>query len=81
MLSNAVSRSISAENFKGEKGKGGMVRMEPVPTAPGLGQGWKVSPCVHLKPGKLFTVAEIEGPGVIQHMDDSRRKGMEKLII
>ena len=39
LLSNAVSRSISAENFKGEKAKAVWQRMEPVPTAPGIGTG------------------------------------------
>ena len=63
LLSNAVSRSISAENFKGEKGKGGMATDGTgAYSARDLGQGWKVSPCVHLKPKETFTVAEIEGP-------------------
>lgn len=69
LLSNAVSRSISAENFKGEKGKGGMATDGvSANSARELGQGWKVSPCVNLKAKETFTVAEIEGPGVIQHI-------------
>lgn len=66
-LSSAKSRSISAENFKGEKGKGGMA----APTdgaARELGLGWKVSPCVHIGAGDTFAVAEIDGPGAIQQI-------------
>jgi hypothetical protein len=33
-----------------------------------LGQGWKVSPAIELKAGATATLAEIKGPGVIQHM-------------
>lgn len=33
-----------------------------------LGQGWKVSPSIHLKPNSTFTLADIKGPGVIQHI-------------
>ena len=68
-LSNAKSRSISPENFTGEKGKGGMSVDGPAaPAARGLGQGWKVSPYVRIDAKKTFTMAEIEGPGSIQHI-------------
>jgi hypothetical protein len=33
-----------------------------------LGVGWKVNPYVQIKPGQTFTLAEIEGPGAIQHI-------------
>jgi hypothetical protein len=33
-----------------------------------LGQGWKVSPFVVIKPKTTFTLAEITGPGAIQHI-------------
>ena len=33
-----------------------------------LGQGWKVNPFVRIEPGETFTMAEIEGPGAIQHI-------------
>ncbi len=68
-LSKAVTRSISAENFTGEKGKGGMAT-EGTGAIPGrqLGQGWKISPSINI-PGKaLVTLAEIDGPGAIQHI-------------
>jgi hypothetical protein len=33
-----------------------------------LGQGWKIAPWVLIKPGEIFEVANIEGPGAIQHI-------------
>jgi hypothetical protein len=53
-LSNAVTRSISPENFTGEKGKGGMAT-EGTGSGPArdLGQGWKISPSVRIQPGNL----------------------------
>jgi hypothetical protein len=68
-LSDAKTRSISPENFKGEKGKGGMATEGTGKAASrDLGQGWKVSPSVIIKAGTTFTVAEIDGPGSIQHI-------------
>ncbi len=68
-LSHAKSRSISPENFTGEKGKGGMaVEGTGANAARDLGQGWKISPSVDIKPGETFTMGEIAGPGVIQHI-------------
>ncbi|PTY06060.1 hypothetical protein DB346_01455 [Verrucomicrobia bacterium LW23] len=69
LLSGAVSRSISPENFSGEPGKGAMA----APTgdshpARELGVGWKVSPNVGIEPGTTFTLADITGPGQIQHI-------------
>jgi hypothetical protein len=67
--SDAKSRSISPENFTGEKGKAGMSIDGPATNAAkNLGQGWKVSPYVHIQPGKTFTLAEIKGPGCIQQI-------------
>jgi len=69
LLSNAVTRSISPENFTGEKGKGGMATEGTgARAARDLGLGWKVSPSVMIQPGTTFTLGEIEGPGVIQHI-------------
>ena len=77
-LSDAKTRSISPENFTGEKGKGGMA--DPVrdkdkrnvanasPAARDLGKGWKVNPFIIVKPGETITIAEIEGPGAIQQI-------------
>jgi hypothetical protein len=68
-LSDAETRSISAENFKGEKGRGGMATTGTGADAGReLGQGWKISPSIHLKPKDTFTLADIQGPGAIQHI-------------
>jgi hypothetical protein len=68
-LSDAQSRSIGPESFTGEKGKAGMSTDGPARgAARDLGQGWKVSPYVNLKAKSTFTMAEIEGPGAIQHI-------------
>ena len=68
-VSDAKSRSISPENFTGEKGKGGMaVAGTGKDAARDLGQGWKVSPSVVIKSKTTFTIAEITGPGAIQHI-------------
>nr|WP_246037406.1 MULTISPECIES: glycoside hydrolase family 172 protein [Dysgonomonas] len=77
-LSNAKTRSISPENFTGEKGKGGMA--DPVKDkdkrnianaaypARDLGQTWKVNPYIKIAGGEVFTIAEMDGPGAIQHI-------------
>ena len=68
-LSNAQTRSISPENFTGEKGKGGMAtKGTGERAARGLGQGWKVSPSVRIAAGKTFELANIAGPGAIQQI-------------
>ena len=68
-MSNAKTRSISPENFNGEKGKGGMATDGTGKNAArDLGQKWKVSPSVRIKAKTTFTIAEIEGPGAIQHI-------------
>ena len=73
-LSDAKTRSICSENRTGAKA-GGARDVPPVdadgkPTgcARDLGQGWKVHPCDAIKPGETFVLADIEGPGCIQHM-------------
>jgi hypothetical protein len=67
--SDAVSRSISPENFNGEKGKGGMATTGTGAGASReLGQTWKVSPSVIIKKHTTYTVAEIDGPGAVQHI-------------
>ncbi len=70
-LSDAKTRSISPENFTGEKGKGGMATLEEgsaAKAARDLGQGWKVNPYVRIPAGETFTMAEIDGPGAIQQI-------------
>lgn len=68
-LSNAKTRSISAENKTGEPGQGGMaLEGTGQACAIDLGQGWKVSPSVIIEANSNFTLAEIQDQGVIQHM-------------
>jgi hypothetical protein len=68
-LSHAKTRSISPENFTGEKGKGGMATEGTgAKAARELGQGWKVSPSVRIKPKTTFTMADVAGEGAIQHI-------------
>lgn len=77
-LSDAQTRSISPENFTGEKGRGGMAdpvadknqpnKATAADAARDLGKGWKVNPFINIDAGKTFVLAEIEGPGAIQHI-------------
>ncbi len=66
-LSKAKTRSLSAENPTGEKGKGGMAVPEGG-AARELGQGWKARPCISIAPGEICEIADIAGPGAIQHL-------------
>ena len=70
-LSDAKTRSISPENFTGEPGKGGMMPLKQGVSgnqARELGVGWKVNPYIFIEGGKTVTLAEIQGPGAIQHI-------------
>ena len=67
-ISKAQTRSISAENPTGEKGKGAMAPAAPDGPARELGLGWKTRPFVLIPPGETYTLAEIDGPGAIQSM-------------
>jgi hypothetical protein len=68
-LSSAKTRSVSPENFTGEKGKGGMATEGTGKNAAReLGQTWKVSPSVRINPGQTFLMADIEGEGAVQHI-------------
>ncbi|MBM7654532.1 glycoside hydrolase family 172 protein [Neobacillus cucumis] len=62
LINNGRSRAVNAENPRGEKGKGGMASSL-------LGPSRKGSPCIReIEPGSTVTLAEIDGPGVIQHI-------------
>lgn len=70
-LTNAQSRSITAENPTGERGKGGMALIDPSDEkhpARELGQGWKVRPYIEIEAGEQAVIAEIDGPGIITHL-------------
>lgn len=66
-LSDAKSRSISPENFTGEKGQAGMATEGTGKNAAReLGRTWKVSPSVDIAGKSTFTLADISGSGAIQ---------------
>lgn len=68
-ISNTVSRSVSPENFTGEKGRGGMAEEGTgASCARELGRGWKISPSICIKAGQTFTLADIAGMGAIRHI-------------
>ncbi|HIE04262.1 MAG TPA: DUF2961 domain-containing protein [Candidatus Latescibacteria bacterium] len=62
------TRSISAENPKGEKGGGAKAVPDDKGPARRLGAGWKVRPCIALPSGGEVKLAEIEGPGTVLHI-------------
>ena len=68
LLSNAETRSISAENPDGTPGGGATAVPEENEPASMLGEGWKVRPCITLEPYSTTTLADIQGPGIIQHI-------------
>ena len=83
-LSNARTRSITAENVYGEKGRGGMAEVSATPQAEvvkigqkwdgpnacarDLGRPWKVRPCITLLSGSTTVLMDIDGPACIQHI-------------
>ena len=69
IIDDSQSRSISAENFTGEKGKGGAaITGTGESQARDLGQGWKVSPSVVVNAGQTTEIADIAGPGTIEQI-------------
>ena len=74
LLSPAQTRSICSENRSGAK-SGGARELPPTddqgrPIGPArtLGQGWKVHAHDPIRVGETFVLADIEGPGCIQHI-------------
>jgi len=68
LLSNAETRSISAENPTGAKAAGALESPDASSAGADLGKGWKVRPCITLPKESTCTLAEIKGPGTIQHI-------------
>ncbi|MGC9522599.1 MAG: glycoside hydrolase family 172 protein [Anaerolineae bacterium] len=68
LLSDAETRSISAENPTGERANGAKAAPKGTDAASMLGEGWKVRPCITLEPASTTCLADIQGPGVIQHI-------------
>jgi Protein of unknown function (DUF2961) len=61
--------SVSPENPTGGKGAGGMATVGTgAGAARDLGRGWKVSPSIDLPTGTTATLADLDGPGIIQHI-------------
>lgn len=66
---NIITRSVSAENFTGEKGKGGMATEGTgAKCARDLGQGWKISPSINIPAHSTFTLCDIHAMGAIKHI-------------
>ncbi len=75
LLSGSRTRSLSAENPTGAKGRGAMAVPDPAdPDLPHcraameLGRGWKVRPFLRPKAGSTVTLMDCAGPGVVQHI-------------
>ena len=68
-ISDAETLSISAENVTGAKGAGGMAE-DGTGAVAGceLGRGWKLSPSINIAGSSTVTLADIDGPGAIQHI-------------
>lgn len=93
-LSNAVTRSITAENVYGEKGKGGMADVSDTPQddvtrigqgwyrqepARDLGRPWKVRPCITLPAQSTTTLMDVAGPGRDStHLDHRRAEALSR---
>ena len=67
-LSNAKTRSISAENPDGKVGGGAQEIPDAANAGAMLGKGWKVRPCITLPKESSTVLANIEGPGTIRHI-------------
>ncbi len=81
-MSHFETRSISAENFTGEKGKGGMAEegtgKEP---ARDLGKGWKVSPSIVIPAGETFDLANVKGQGIIKHIWITDNSPLNRMLV
>lgn len=65
-LSHAMTRSISAENPTGEKGRGAMATEGTgASAARDLGRGWKVSPSMMVAPGTITCAGRLIHPRVM----------------
>ncbi|MDE2128001.1 MAG: DUF2961 domain-containing protein [Armatimonadetes bacterium] len=75
LLTHAATRSISAENPAGGKGRGGMAIPNPgeakraasAAAADDLGQGWKVRPFLRVNAHQTAVLMDVKGPGEIEH--------------
>jgi len=79
-LSSAKTRSISAENPTGEKGKGATAEPRPDSASRELGRGWKCRPTVSIESGETIVLADIEGPGAIQSIWMTTAPGRDLIL-
>ncbi len=68
LLAVGETRSISPENPTGAPGGGCGATPAADGPASRLGKGWKARPCIELPAGQTVVLADISGPGVIQHI-------------
>jgi hypothetical protein len=70
LLTNAKTRSISAENPEGKVAAGAQAVPPEGEHSPAgmLGKGWKVRPCITLPANEETELANIDGPGTIRHI-------------
>lgn len=92
-LTKARTRSICAENPTGAKSGGaqanppdakgkGATDAHCTPASSELGKGWKVRPCLlNLQPGATAVLADIDGPGVIQHIWITVLESVHRLMV
>lgn len=68
-LSDEESYSICPENFTGERGMAALsTEGTGAHAARELGKGWKISPSIIIRPGEVFTLADIKGSGAVKSM-------------
>lgn len=84
-LSEARTRSASAENPTGAPGAGAMASPGDdehcTPASARLGRGWKVRPCLrNFTPGRTFTLLDAKGPGAVQHLWMTVLEGVQRWI-
>ena len=87
LLGRGRTRSVTAENPTGEKGRGGMAVPDPSDPNPfqgaraadDLGQGWKVRPFVRINAGETAVLMDVQGPGIIQHIWLVENTGTENM--
>jgi hypothetical protein len=68
LLTDGETRSICAENPDGSRGAAARAVPDSGSAGSDLGQGWKIRPCITIDAGSTTTLADIKGPGVIQHI-------------
>ncbi|MFT4028167.1 MAG: DUF2961 domain-containing protein [Novosphingobium sp.] len=70
-ISDARTRSLSPENPTGKKAGGSRATLSDgsdAAAARDLGEGWKVNPFVRIEAGQTYTVGNVAGPGIINHI-------------